>query len=82
MGVIRLIRDTRMLPPVLVGNDLRDICFFCEQLVGISTEGKSAKDLSTLIKEAAKKPPAPPPNTPVPYRSTSRRAASRTAPSA
>jgi hypothetical protein len=35
---------------------------FYAQLLGISTEGKTADDLSALVKEAAKKPPAPPPN--------------------
>jgi hypothetical protein len=51
-----------MLPPVPTGDFLTGLCSFYAQLLGISTEGKTADDLSALIKEAAKKPPAQSPN--------------------
>jgi hypothetical protein len=51
-----------MLPLVPAGDFLTSIVSFYAQLLGISTEGKTADDLSALLKEAANKPPAPTPN--------------------
>jgi hypothetical protein len=62
MGVIKPIRDTRMLSPVPSSDFLTGMCSLYEQALGINTDGKSAEEVNLLLKEAAKKPPPPTPN--------------------